>query len=127
MSQFKTDRRYGNLVFLGILIVIPLLFLHVSFFIKLLIFLGYIAIFLVATTDINSSNDGMIIRKPFNPIYSDALFYWNDLLKVRVVYRGGITHGAMMPSYIEFTGKGKSRKVNYRLSKEELQTLDRSL
>ena len=86
--------------------------------------LFFLIVFAISTVDIIVNESNIQIEYPYMPFNKNVFFKWGGINKVEVVYRGGCTHGAMMPSYMIFHFKnGKQKKENYRLSREELNLL----
>lgn len=76
-------------------------------------------------TDLIIDYEKIIIQYPFLKIAKRNIIPWGYIKEIQINFRSGLTHGAMMPSYIEFEKKDQtSSKVYYKLSKEELKLLN---
>lgn len=73
-------------------------------------------------TDLIIDGEKIIIQYPLFKIAKRKIIPLEYIKEIEINFRSGITHGAMMPSYIEFYKKDQtSSKVYYKLSKEELE------
>lgn len=125
MKNFCTSKHYDRLIFIAVLFGLPvIIFLNIPLILRLVIVLIFVGVIFSSTLDMIVDQKKISIKYPFLLFWKDNVINWESLSKVVVVYRSGLTHGSMMPSYIEFTENKMSKKVNYRLSKEELQILE---
>jgi hypothetical protein len=126
MSNFKTTRHNGRLLFLAFLFGIPLfLFLKIPILFRFFMVLIFIGILFITTNDLELNDNEIIIKFPFLPFVKRKKLLWKDIKVIKVEFRGALTHGAMMPSYIQFVGNKINERINYKLSKEELIALEK--
>lgn len=124
MKVFRTKKHYGRIILISALFGLPLLiFLKIPLIYRIAILLLLIGITLLSTLDLRIDTEKISIKYPFLFFLDEVIINWESLKKVKVVYRSGLTHGAMMPSFIHFIGIERVKKVNYKLSREELQTV----
>ena len=124
MKVFRTKRHFDRLIFVSILFGLPiLLFLDVNFGYRIILVTILIIIPILSTLDLEVDSNEISIKYPFIFFIKSENISWESVKKIEIVFRNGLTHGAMMPSYILFIDEKFSKKVNYKLSKEELTIL----
>src|SRR5690606_7596780 len=117
-------KRYGRLIFIIIVFGVPIIvFLDVPFAYRLIIVVVFVCLVFSSMLEMVVNKNQISIKYPFSILVKEVI-HWKDITMVEVVYRSGLTHGARMPSYIRFIAKNESKKIDYRLSKEELNNFE---
>lgn len=125
MKYFKTKRHLERYIVIFIIFIVPLfIYLEYSIIIKITFLLPIILIPILSITDLTVDNENVVIDYPFLKIVKKNIVKWSFIESLKVNFRKGLTHGALMPSYIEIETKdGDSFKVYYKLTKKELELL----
>ena|SRR5690554_6763783 len=123
MKRFKTRRHLERYMVVLLVFILPLfIFLKYPVILKITFLLPIFVIPLLSITDLIVDNKKIIIHYPFLKIVKKNIILWDLVESLKINFREGITHGALMPSYIEIVTKdGKSSKVYYKLSMVELK------
>lgn len=123
--EFTTRLRLVELLFSIIVISVPtLIFIKADLFIRIVLVVAWSLYAVLDSSQLVLSSIGIEKIYPFNPLRKGILVKWGETKKVSIHFRNGLTHGAMMPSYIELILKsGSRRRINLKLKEEELKTL----
>jgi len=95
-----------------------------SFLQKALFILIFSTIDILTFKQVIFNEKRIVILYPFFKLIKPKHIDWGEILKIILCFRSGLTHGPMLPSYLEIQRyEQKSIKVYFHPTKEELDLL----
>lgn len=126
MKELKKKIPYTTFkyIFLILTFVVFYWFDFYSFIKKILIIVFLLGFQIITFDQIIFNEKRITILYPFFKLIKPKNIDWEQISKIVLTYRSGLTHGPMMPSSVEIHIIGqKPTKVYYHPTKEELSLL----
>lgn len=121
MKKIKSENSYPALIVSSVVCILVLVLLELTFFYKILIFILFLLYLFSFHEEIEICETYLSKNNKFNPFSNKIKIDWNELTKVKIMYKGyGIMQNDCFFIYLK---NGKRIRFYYSFSKSELNEL----